>query len=295
MQALDLSKPIRFKNILLATDFSPSSGSALLYSLALARRWKARVYVAHVVNPTAAFRQEAVQRAVNDAWRQANTEITNQLIAGRLEGLEHQVIVRQGDVWQELDRMITEFGIDLVVTGTRGRSGVWKMLLGSTAEKIFRNSPVPVITVGPNASAEVAPEGPKRVLYSTGFAAQSLYAGTYALSLAQQYRAQVALLHVIKEAPQEQDRTPSRDEAEQRLRELVPSSLGLAHPPEVFVEFGDVADCILNLAERWRPGLIVLGIRRHAKDAGRAVWATAYSVVINAPCPVLTVKAPEDL
>jgi nucleotide-binding universal stress UspA family protein len=292
MEALDISKPVRFQNLLLATDFSPSSRSALLYSLALARRWKAHVYVAHVVSPTAMFGQEASQRAMNDAWRDANTEITNQLIAGRLQGVDHHVVIRQGDVWDELQRMINEFHIDLVVTGTRGRSGVWKLLLGSVAEKIFRNSPVPVLTVGPNAPAEAPPEGPKQILYSTGFAAQSLYAGKYALSLAEENHARLAMLHVIRNVPADADREQLRHEAEQKLQELVPSGV-LPTPPEIFVEFGDVADCMLDIAAQWRPDLIVLGIRRHPRDAGRLAWATAYEVVANAPCPVLTVKTPE--
>lgn len=292
METLDISTPVRFQSLLLATDFSPSSRSALLYSLALARRWKAHVYVANVVSPTAIFGQDAVQRSVSDAWREANTEITNQLIAGRLQGVDHKVEIRQGEVWDELQRMIGEFHVDLVVTGTRGRSGVWKLLLGSVAEKIFRNSPVPVLTVGPNAPAEAPPEGPRQILYSTGFAAQSLYAGRYALAMAEGKHMRLAMLHVIREVPADADREQLRREAEQRLRGLVPSG-ALPIPPETFVEFGDVADCMLEVAAQWRPDLIVLGVRRRRRDAGRAAWATAYEVVANAPCPVLTVKTPE--
>jgi nucleotide-binding universal stress UspA family protein len=295
MQALDISQPIQFKNVLLATDFSPSSQSALLYSLSLARRWKARVFIAHVVNPTAIFGHEAVQRAINDAWREAHTEITNQLIAGRLEGIENHVVVRQGDVWEELERMIGEFKADLVVTGTRGRSGVWKMLLGSTAERIFRQSPVPVLTIGPNAPPEAPAEGPRRILYSTGFAPQSLNAGRYALSLAEQNRAYLAMVYVITNVPPDTDRERLRQEGKQRLGELIPSGAKLASPPDLFVEFGDAPTCILNVAEQWRPQLVVLGIRRHAKDAKRITWATAYNVVTNAPCSVLTVKTPEEM
>ncbi len=295
MQPLDTSKPVKFQSVLLATDFSPASESALLYSLALARRWHARIFVAHVVNPTTIFGQDAVQRAINDAWREAHTEMTNQLIAGRLEGIENHVVVRQGDTWSELQRMIDEFHIDLLVTGTRGRSGVWKMLLGSTAERIFRMSPVPVLTVGPKAPEEAPAEGPKRILYSTGFAPQSLYAGVYALSLAEQNQAALAMLHVVKEAP-EQTSAPHEElerDSKARLASLIPAQARLATPPEYFVAFGTAADAILNVAQQWHPELIVLGVRRHVGDARRITWATAYTVVSNAPCPVLSVRIPE--
>jgi nucleotide-binding universal stress UspA family protein len=67
----------------------------------------------------------------------------------------------------------------------------------------------------------------------------------------------------------------------------------LAGEPELFVEFGNAADAILKTAEQWHPELIVLGVRRPAKDAKRITWTTAYNVVSNAPCPVLTVRQPE--
>jgi nucleotide-binding universal stress UspA family protein len=295
MQPLDTSRPVQFCNILVATDFSSASKTALLYGLALARRWKARVFVAHVVNPATIFGSEAVQRAVNDAWRDAHTEMTNQLIEGRLEGIENHVVVRQGEVWDETARMIDEFHIDLLVTGTRGRTGVWKMLLGSTAEKLFRQSPVPVLTIGPKTSETVAETGPKRILYSTGFARQSLYAGTFALSLAEQNQAHLAMLNVISQVPNDnaEARAQLEREHKEQLRHLLPPGLKLAVEPEVFVSFGSAADCILRLSEEWNPELIVLGVRRQEGEARRITWATAYNVVANAPCPVLTVRIPE--
>jgi len=292
MEPLDTSKPVRFKNVLLATDFSPASENALLRALGLARRWKARLFVAHVVNPSTLFGQDAVQRAVNDAWREAHTEMTDQLIAGRLEGVENHVVVRLGDIWEELQKVMAEFHVDLLVTGTRGRSGVLKMLLGSTAEKAFRFSPVPVLTVGPRARAG-GEHGPQRILYSTGFAPQSLYAGVYALSLAEQNQARVAMLHVVREMPARKSHQKLVSEAKQKLQELS-RNVRLAAPPEFFVEFGVTSECILKVAGQWKPELIVLGIRRqHAPTEKRTTWATAYSVVSNATCPVLTVKAPE--
>jgi nucleotide-binding universal stress UspA family protein len=299
MQSSENSKQVKFENILLATDFSASSQSALLYSLALARRSHAHIYIAHVVNPQAVklLGQDAVQRAVNEAWRNAHTEMTNQLIEGRLEGVEHQVLVEQGDVWEELSKLVAKFKVDLLVTGTRGRTGVWKILLGSTAEKIFRNSDIPVLTIGPRIASGVPPEsGPRRILYSTGFAAQSLFAGKYAFAIARQQQANLALLHVAREVEGSDQwvRAQLERDSKQRLLELVPPDAGLPSQPDVFVAFGTPAEAILKTAEHWRPDLIVLGLRRIEEGSGKkATWATAYNVVSNASCPVLTVRAPE--
>lgn len=289
----------QFANILLATDFSPSSQSALLYSLAIARRYQARVIMAHVVNPsgTKLLGHDAVERSVNDAWRDAHAEMTNQLIAGRLEGVDNHVEVAQGEVWEELSKLIDKYKADLLVTGTRGRTGVWKLLLGSTAEKIFRNSSIPVLTIGPRITTGIPPEsGPKRVLYSTGFAPHSVRAGQYAFSIARRQQAKLAMIHVAKEVPE--DSQPMRAQLERdsrhRLEGLIPPDAGLVSPPEIFVEFGNPAEAILKTADHWNPDLIVLGLRRSEEESGkRATWATAYNVVCNAKCPVLTVRMHE--
>ncbi|HYG99605.1 MAG TPA: universal stress protein [Terriglobales bacterium] len=299
MQAFETGEKVRFENILLATDFSASSQTALLYALSMARRYRARVFIAHVVNPQAAklLGQDAVQRALNDAWRSAQAEITNQLIEGRLEGVEHQIVVEQGEVWQELSKLIEKFNADLLVTGTRGRTGVWKILLGSTAERIFRSSPIPVLTIGPHAAGSMPPaEGPKRILYSTGFAVQSLNASKYAFSIAHQQQAHLALLHVAKDVPDNEQwkRAELERDSKQRLLSLVPPDMPA--PPEIFVAFGTPAQAILKTAEHWNPDLIVLGLRRLEEVSGKkATWATAYNVVIDAPCPVLTIRAPENV
>jgi nucleotide-binding universal stress UspA family protein len=286
---------VEFPNVLLATDFSPSAEAALLHALSFARRWQARLFVAHVVNPTTIFGEEAVQREIDDAWRDAHAEMTNQLIAGRLEGVENHVIVRQGELWPELEKMISEFHIQLLVTGTRGRSGVLKMLLGSTAETIFRSSPIPVLTVGPKVNAEAPVSGPKRILYATGFAAQSLYAGKFAVAVAERNQAQLAMLHVVKDAPDDlSTRETLRHENEERLRHLVPAAASLPRAPELRVAFGPAAEAILSTAEVWHPDVIVLGLRRQSQESHQGAWATAYHVVSNAPCPVLTVRTPED-
>ena len=286
MKALDASTPVKLENILLATDFSPSSDTALLYSLSIARRFGSHVYLVHVVSAGSS------QQAVNDAWREAHTEVTNQLIAGTLHGIPHNVLVEQGDVWEVLSGLIERRHIDLLVVGTRGRTGVWKLLMGSTAERLFRQASCPVLTVGPGTQAPSVETGTRKILFSTGFAQHSLNAGGYALALARQQQARVGMMTVVTDLSNDSPERRQQLVAEhrQRLSDLVPPDAGLAAAPEVFVEFGTAAEAILNVATQWKPDLIVLGIRQPAAFARRVKWATAYEVVCKAPCPVLTVR-----
>ena len=296
MQPFDSRAPFTLRNVLLATDFTPSSQTALLYALSLARRSHSRIIMAHIVNPPAQrlFGQDAVQRALDAAWREAQSELTNLLIDGKLEGLTHEVLVRQGDVWPELEKLITERDIDMLVTGTRGRSGVWKMLMGSTAEMIFRRATCPVLTVGPRLTATEPPaDGPKRILYPTGFAFQSLNAGTFTLALARRQQAHLAMLNVVRQVENDspQRRSQVEQEARQKLAALIAGDAELPAPPDIFVRFGDPAAAILDVATDWHAELIVMGVRPAERDGGRIDRPTAYNVVANAPCPVLIVKA----
>jgi nucleotide-binding universal stress UspA family protein len=220
--------------------------------------------------------------------------MTDLLIGGHLEGVDHQVVVEQGEVWEVLSRKIDELTIDLMVIGTHGRSRIGKLLLGSVAETIFRQSPCPVLLVGPRArrAAERAPGRP--ILFCTGFSAHSLKAGGYALSLAQHQSACLIMLHVSKETPQsEEEKQRIEEEGCGKLRALISPNVQLACPAQCYVEFGTAAERILAVALEHKPGIIVLGVRQRVGFARRLKWATAYEVVSQAPCPVLTIRMVE--
>jgi len=290
---LDASTPITMQRILLATDFSSVSEAALHYSLSIARTYGAKVYLLHVVGaePLQFLSGDAQQRALEDAWRNAQRHMTDLLIAGHLEGVDHQVLVEQGDVWQVLSRKIDDLHINLLVIGTHARGRVGKLLLGSVAETIFRQASCPVLLVGPHSMhvSERTPQQP--ILFCTGFSAHSLRAGGYALSLAQHNAAQLVLLYVSKESPvTDADRQRIASDAKARLASLLPAGTQFSVPPQTIVEFGTAPERILEVAQKLKPGLIVLGVRQPVGFARRFKWATAYEVVANAPCPVLTVR-----
>ena len=292
MATLQAPKPIEIRNILLATDFDPITEAALHYSLAIARRYGAKVFLVHVVRPDL-FGGTDNRSTLDDAWRDAQRHMTDLLIGGHLHGVAHQVMVEQGDVWPVLSRKIDEIKCDLLVIGTHGRSRIGKLFLGSVAEEIFRQAACPVMMVGPNAARPTG-KGAQKILFCTGFSAHSLHAGLYALSLAQHQKADLLMLHVIPEGPsskKEQERI--RAESCARLLALVPPDAKLPHPAQCLAEFGNAAERILAVAREQKPGLIVMGVRQPVGFARRLKWATAYAVVSDAPCPVLTVRSPE--
>jgi nucleotide-binding universal stress UspA family protein len=289
MQETYPSLEVRLDNVLVATDFSTASKRAVLYATAIARRQNSKLFIVHVVTSRS-------ESALMAGWREGQAEIIDQLLANRLDGIEHELVVRSGQVGEVLSRLIAEKRIDLVVVGTRGRTGVLKLLLGSVAESIFRRAPCPVLTVGPNISDQNPEVGPERILAATGFAAHSVFGVRYAIGLAQNLHADIALLHVVTEAGELSGDAKSRmvNDRLGKLRNLIPANVNFASDPLLLVEFGAAPERILQTAADWNANLIVLGLRS-AQEAstGKATWVRAYEIVSKANCPVLTVRGPE--
>lgn len=296
MKTLDARKLISLKNILFATDFSTASAAALPYAIEIARRYGAKVYGVHVSKPRVyPLAPAATWVTLAEADEQLATEGKKRL-ENSLAGVPNEVIFQEGNVWRVLSAIIEKNEIDMVVIGTRGLSGVDRFLLGSVAEVIFRHAPCPVLTVGPEVSVD-----PERVadmpeiLYATDFSQASLAAAPYAISLAQEHEARLALLHVI-EAPKAGDLVHPEElvnASVSRLRHLVPEDAEFWCEPAYSVELGEPAEKILDVAKRRKAGLIVLGVRCPKGSLSATTHlarATAYKVVSHAKCPVLTVR-----
>ncbi len=292
---MDSKQRVQLRNILLATDFSSASEAALSYALSVARRYDSRLCIAHVVstNIYQMVPPDAMVAVSEQARRYAERQMADLLISGRLRGVPHQVLLAEGELWPTLSGMLFEHDVDLVVVGTHGRTGIRKLLLGSVAEEIFRLAPTPVLTVGPRTQKEAPAEAELRhILYATDFSPNSERAAAYALSLAQEHQAQLTLLHVLKEAvgASPQNTTLLKSFFAKRLRELVPAEAALWCNPELAIESGSLAEAILKAASDRQADLIVLGVRRTANFPGHLPPATAYKVVCQAHCPVLTVR-----
>ena len=216
----------------------------------------------------------------------------------QLAGLVHETMVENDlGVWPAVERAVSQLGIDMIVVGTHGRSGVERLLLGSVAEEIFRRSSVPVLTIGPWAAHAVHNAAKfRRILFATDFTKESLAAAPYAISMAQENQARLILLHVIRAGHNKGDEKHAEQsiaDAMYRLLEIVPADAELWCRPEASVQYGTPGDMILDLANERGADLIVMGVRDakgHLGAATHAQRATAHQVVSHAHCPVLTVR-----
>ena len=299
MNTLEAGKRITFSNILFATDFSPHSNAALPYAAAIARQYGAKIYGAHIVA------SDDYLFTAPDLWpaHLQQQEQLEQEVKGRLDeqlrGVQHETLFGVGDIWNTLSRLIGEHDIDLLVVGTHGRTGARKLLMGSIAEKIFRQAACPVLSIGPNVSCK--PAGEIRfhhILLATDFGEESLASLRYAFSLAEEAQAALTLLHVIEQpAAGVIDLEAVTASVMRRLKELVPPEAEAWCRVECQVEFGQQfalpAQRILEIARDKTADLIILGVHpTHSamSTVTHLAQTTAQHVVAHATCPVLTAR-----
>lgn len=145
---------IAIKNILVATDFSAPSETALNYARAMARSFSAKLHVLHVFEPLWITSADVVGGGVSLATMIQGLEDTAKKQLGdsvtaedrRELGAVAEMVTSESPA-REIANYANRNKVDLLVIGTHGRSGISRMLIGSVAEKVVRLAPCPVLTV----------------------------------------------------------------------------------------------------------------------------------------------------
>jgi len=291
MKTLEIQREIALKNILFATDLDVSASRALPFAVALADRYGAKLYVAHVI-PQAAYafaHSESVERILREERDYATYALSQIIDPLTRRGQCCAALLGNGDVAEVLTEFVQSHAADLVVVGTSSRAGLGKAFLGSVAEEVIREAPCPVLTVGPHVMADRLAEV-QSIVFATDFSLGSLRAAAFAVLLAHEYRAHLTLVHVVEGVLRNEPHLATQL-TETRLREMIPPDPELLYEPEVVAKIGPVADCILGVANELLADLIVMGVRGAGTFAQTAshFGSIAHRVVSLSTCPVLTV------
>jgi universal stress protein A len=152
-QTIDLVPlTIKLKSILAPLDFSPQSQKALHYALALAEQFGASVTLLYVVEPAVYPTEigyvpaeiDALYRTMDETAREKLAALAEKQVPAQLRG---QTLVRVGQPHREITEAAKELAVDLIVIATHGYTGLKHTFLGSTAERVVRHAPCPVLTV----------------------------------------------------------------------------------------------------------------------------------------------------
>ncbi|WP_447980654.1 universal stress protein [Candidatus Nitrospira bockiana] len=294
------------QRLLLPTDFSPCAQRAEAYAVLLARRYRASIEVLHVLelspglDPEYPVNMLYLEELKKQADRHAAAAVRRLTASVRAAG--HQ---RVGLPSTAIVGAAGDLGIDLIVMGTHGRTGLEHVLLGSTAERVVGTAPCPVLTVrGPTSPADARPDAPAdiaRILLPVDFSDCSLDALEYGVQIAQRLGARVMVLHVLEPVAYGLDFTLGHAAAQQALRARVEAELRRLEeairskgvPIEHRIKGGLPADSILESAQESDADLIVMGTHGRRGLSHVLKGSVAEAVLRRASCPVLTVKSPK--
>jgi len=296
---------ITIRRILCPVDFSPFARRALDHAAALSRWYEAALTVVHVtpLMPTVFGLEPAPSEAMLAPFdREAVGRELATFVGKAAEGRpEPQLRVLGGPTVGTILSLAAESATDLIVLGTHGRSGFERFMLGSVTEKVVRKAPCPVLTVP--RRAEGAPERALfgRILCGVDFSDASQRAVDHALSLAQEAKARVTLLHVVEWLPSESfAKYPQFDadhyrrtlmtDARAKLEELVPEEARNWCEADTKLVIGKPYQEILRVAAEERSDLIVLGVHGHGPVDRMLFGSTTQAIVRQAACPVLTIR-----
>jgi nucleotide-binding universal stress UspA family protein len=298
---------VQFKNILCATNFSDFSNLTVRFGLALAREFGARLYICHVIDLSSVaiygeFQLDPVgqqDRIMDDAGRQLEELIGEQAV-------QWEALISVGNPADEIARAVEEKNIDLVVTATRGRTGLKRLVLGSVTERLMRMLTCPLLVLRSSHPDMISmpEEGIKldKILVGCDFSPDSDAAFEHALSLAQEFEAELHLVHVIETPVQSdfaKDQPPageglseaSRSLLIEKLRGMVPEEAVHWCSPQTVLLPGHPYEELVRYAESNHIDMIVLGVRGHGLVKTLFLGSTTDRVIRRAPCPVLSVSS----
>jgi nucleotide-binding universal stress UspA family protein len=165
-----------WKHLLVPIDFSECAARALELGLLLAERDRATLTLVHVSPLPPNLPPDTLVTPPGSTARVRIDEYTMRGVRERLDAIAARlrdrglidvrtlaVAAPSDDVADELLRVVAEVGVDAIVVGTHGRTGLSHLLLGSVAEKIIRRATIPVITIRSHTAAEAQPTREERV------------------------------------------------------------------------------------------------------------------------------------
>jgi nucleotide-binding universal stress UspA family protein len=282
---------VSFREILVASDMCDVSENALRYAKAIAKRFGSHMVLAHVSDPVNPVAIPEGGWIVDNSAMLLEKQVEAAGIALRAEGFSADAVNAYGSVKDEIQALAEAHHADLIVMGTHGRRGLNRLLFGSEAEGLIRRSNRPVLTIGPSAG-QPADEAwtPKTVLCATSLNPRGAKVVACGYRLAQSLGAAFALLSV------DDGKLSSDDEQtwrafENALVEAMPEEDVGRHQIRSLLSGRSPADNIVDVARTLKPDLIVMGARNAIFDVTHLPAGVLVQVLVDAPCPVLTISS----
>jgi nucleotide-binding universal stress UspA family protein len=281
----------RFKEILLATDFSDESRRALMAAKNIAQHFDAEICAVNVtetVNPVSV--PEAMWLYSPEDLRWAEERMEQFAAELRSEGFKAKGSSPAGPVVEAILQTAEEMSADLVVTGSHARLGSRRWIYGSIAEDVARKAKLPLLMVGPSVPEQFFAQGwnPQRILCAATMDDDGEYVVRYTEALAREFRAHWELACDYYDNVGEYC---AWDKFRERLEGVLSHDGRQAEPIRSVLLEKPYAQSLAEVARRHEADLLVIGHSDHLLKWSVLRSGTIPHLLAEANIPVLTVPS----
>ena len=298
--------PLHIRRLLVPTDFSPAANAALVAAIPWLERFQAELHLLHVYSVDYPIPTMTVPPLIA-----SDSEIRRRVRSHLQEVAKDHALTLQGTSlhastgrpYEQICRLASRLEIDLIITATRGRTGLKHLALGSTAERVVRHAPCPVLVVHPpTGSARRPPSAFKKVLVPIDFSVCAAQGLAYAKALAMQFGSSLILLHSVdlsyySTSPEYvlYDLPPLVEAAERSAREQMLELISATDWEDLEVkhtlENGHAGEQVCRCARDLDADLIVTSTHGRTGLKRILLGSTAEYIIRHASCPVLVVPS----
>jgi nucleotide-binding universal stress UspA family protein len=296
------------QKILAPIDFSPASRQGAGFAHAIASQFHARLALLYVIEPPVLPDWGYAHLTIRDAkLRHAALERLPQFCLecgiGPKSDCSHNIRIGEADLNICEEARVT--GADLIVMASHGLGGLKHSLMGSTAERVARLAPCPVLTLRAGLLPNDGPGHPirriDRILVPTDFSTASKKALPYAAAFAEHFQASLVLVHVVPSHLVAElshigivlEEKRLMEEAGRKLPQFRATELDPHLPVETLLLNGHPAREICQAAEIQAADLIIMATHGHTGLKHFLLGSITENVIRHAPCPVLVVREGE--
>lgn len=295
--------PNHFKRIVFPTDFSDTAAAALKTACGLAAKYGADLHIVSVVDASVyAYSGYPYVDLSAELAAEAARKMQKMKLPPEGKGVHIVPAILQGSITGELARYCEKNNADLIVMASHARGKVARFFLGSVADKLLHEADCPVLLMrAPKGKVKhpTKAKGYKRILVPTDFSDTADVGLGRALAFAEDYGAEIHVLHVIDTRELRlgatRQKTAIKDMKDRTKKQLGELATWARKGVKVFtaVDAGDPAKQIGMYAMRRTCDLVVIGSRGRGELGRLVLGSVADSVVRTVEAPVFIERGPK--
>lgn len=300
---------LTIKKILVPVDLSAASMQAFNYAIPLAERFKADLHLLYVHENSHEFSTESMSKLLYDITKM-RTRVESAAQSDRRSLIRAENChVLIGRAYEKVRDFARDLAADLIVLATRGQTGLARIVLGSTAERVVQFAPCPVLVARQRRQTEETERkefefAPRNILVPTDFSQCSMAGFKYAALFARAFDAKLLLFHALflpnpvvvdrmsANLPVEAD-AARRMNAQMEMEALTQLHFLRGVPCETEIRTGHAIQEICAAIERADIDLVITSTHGETGLKHALIGSVAEHIVRHADCPVLAVRSRE--